>query len=49
MWQGWIDLAVGIWLIISDFIPALRTPTSMLAAGAVAIVFGFWGAGSPNR
>jgi len=48
MWQGWIDLAVGIWLIVSGFVPALRTPASMLVAGAVAIVFGFWGASRAN-
>ncbi|MFZ0455461.1 MAG: hypothetical protein WCE54_13670 [Ignavibacteriaceae bacterium] len=48
MWQGWIDLAVGIWLIVSGFITALRTPASMLVAGAVAIVFGFWGASRAN-
>ena len=48
MWQGWFDLAVGIWLIISAFVPAIRTPASMVAAGATAIIFGFWGAGRRN-
>lgn len=48
MWQGWFDLAVGIWLIISTFIPAIRTPASMIAAGAAAVLFGFWGAGRRN-
>ncbi len=42
MWQGWIDLADGVWLIIAGFIFSIRTPASMLIAGCVAILFGFW-------
>ena len=48
MWQGWIDLAAGIWLIICGFIPLLRTPVSMLVGGAVVFIFGFWGASRNN-
>ncbi len=48
MWQGWFDFIVGIWLVISGFIAAIRTPASMIVAGAAAVVFGFWGAGRSN-
>jgi hypothetical protein len=48
MWQGWMDLAAGIWLIISAFIPAIRTPASMIVGGIVVFVFGFWGAARVN-
>jgi hypothetical protein len=48
MWQGWMDFAVGVWLIVSGFIPALQTPSSMIVAGIVAFVFGFWGAARVN-
>ena len=37
MWQGWIDIAAGIWLFLSGLIPAIRTPASMIAAGAAVI------------
>ena len=48
MWQGWIDLAAGVWLIVSTFIPAIRTPASIIAAGIVVFIFGFWGAARVN-
>ncbi len=48
MWQAWLDLAVGIWLIVCGFVPIIRTPASMIVAGIVAFVFGFWGAARVN-
>ncbi len=42
MWQGWVDIIIGIWLILCGFIPALQTPPSMLIAGVAAAIFGFW-------
>lgn len=48
MWQAWMDLVVGIWLIICGFVPTLQTPASMIIAGIVAFVFGFWGAARVN-
>lgn len=44
MWQGWIDLAAGMWLIVCSFVPALQSPASMIVGGVAAIIFGFWGA-----
>ncbi len=45
MWQAWLNIAVGIWLIICAFVPALWTPASMIVPGVVSFVFGFWGGG----
>jgi len=42
MWQSWINAIAGIWLIVCGFVPILRTPASMIAAGAAVFVFGFW-------
>lgn len=42
MWQGWINLILGAWLILSGFIPALRTPANIIIVGILAIIFGFW-------
>ena len=44
MWQGWFDLVAAIWLIMSAFTPDTRTLASMIAAGIVITIFGFWGA-----
>jgi hypothetical protein len=44
MWQGWFDLAAGIWLVISAFILSIQSDASIIVAGAVALIFGFWGA-----
>lgn len=45
MLQSWFNIAVGIWLLLCGFIPSLQTPASMITAGAVAMLFGFWGTG----
>ncbi len=42
MWQSWVNLAAGIWLILSGIIPSIHTPASMIVAGAVAVICGFW-------
>ncbi len=44
MWEGWINIAAGVWLIICGFIPELRTPVSMLAPGAIIFLLGALGA-----
>lgn len=42
MWQSWINLAIGLWLILCGFVPALQTPDSMIIPGILALIFGFW-------
>ncbi len=42
MWQAWVNLAAGIWLILAGIIPGIRTEASMLIGGIVAVIFGFW-------
>jgi len=42
MWQGWINLILGAWLIISAFVPSLQTPANLIIVGILAAVFGFW-------
>ncbi len=44
MWQGWINLVLGIWLIITGFVPSLQTPVNFTIVGILAAVFGFWAA-----
>ena len=48
MWQAWLNLAVGIWLIICGFVHPLQTPAIMIVSGIAAIVFGFWSAARVN-
>jgi hypothetical protein len=48
MWQAWINMVMGAWLIIAGIIPALSDPVSMFVPGIIAIIFGFWGAGQSN-
>lgn len=49
MWQGWFDLAAGIWLVISAFIPNIQSDASIIVGGAVALLFGLWGAVNEKR
>jgi len=42
MWQGWVNLILGAWLILSTFVTALRTPANLIIVGILAVIFGFW-------
>jgi len=42
MWQGWINLILGLWLILSGLVSALQTPANLIITGVLAVVFGFW-------
>ncbi|MEJ2048604.1 MAG: hypothetical protein P8Y60_01950 [Calditrichota bacterium] len=33
MWQGRVKLVIGIWLILSGFVPVLRHPINMIVVG----------------
>jgi hypothetical protein len=42
MWQAWVNLIAGIWLIVGGIIPSLQSDTSLIVPGIVVAVFGFW-------
>jgi hypothetical protein len=42
MWQGWLNLILGVWLIISGFVSPLQSPANLIIVGILAAVFGFW-------
>lgn len=42
MWQGWANLILGVWLIISGLITTLHQPINMIIVGILAAIFGFW-------
>ncbi len=41
MWQAWVNLVIGLWLILSGFIPELDTPSLMLISGFIVFLSGF--------
>ena len=42
MWQGWINLVLGVWLIISGLILSLQAPVNMIIVGILVAIFGLW-------
>lgn len=42
MWQGWINLILGVWLILTGFVSTLQTPLNLIIVGILAVIFGFW-------
>jgi hypothetical protein len=46
MWQSWINIAAGIWAIISGLVTTLVAPLNFFITGLVIAVFGFW---TPDR
>lgn len=42
MWQSWLNLVIGLWLILCGFTPSLQIPVYMIVPGALAFIFGFW-------
>lgn len=49
MWQNWVTGILGIWLIISSFIPALRCLPNLLVVGIVVAALGLWLALKPPK
>jgi hypothetical protein len=50
MWQHWINLIAGIWLIISAYVgfsPAAMT-VNLVITGAIVAILGFWGGVETN-
>ncbi len=38
MWQGRVELIIGVWLIISGFVMALQSPLNLLIVGFITAV-----------
>ncbi len=41
MWQGWVNVVLGIWMLISGFVPSLQTPVNLIIVGLLIAVMGF--------
>lgn len=42
MWHGWLNLLLGLWLIISGLIITLQGPANMFIVGVLVIYTGFF-------
>ncbi len=42
MWQGWINVVLGIWMIVSGLVPSLQTPVNLIIVGLLIAIMGFW-------
>jgi hypothetical protein len=42
MWQGWISLIIGVWLILSGLSSGLQGPFNMVLFGLLAVLVGFF-------
>ena len=50
MWQGWVNFAIGIWVLIFGFFaPTALWKINLIVCGILAIVFGIWGALSKKK
>jgi len=44
MWQQWINVIAGAWLVISAFAGSLRSLGNILITGGVVLILALWGA-----
>jgi hypothetical protein len=42
MWQGWINVMTGLWVLSCGFFFDLRSFPNLWAPGAVILIFGLW-------
>ncbi|HYE22715.1 MAG TPA: SPW repeat protein [Verrucomicrobiae bacterium] len=51
MWQHWLNLLAGIWLIVSPYVGFTSDAmvTNMVVTGIVVAVLAIWGALETNR
>ena len=42
MWQSWISLIVGLWMVSSGIVGTLASRGNFVVAGALLAIFGFW-------
>ncbi len=44
MWQGWVDLISGIWVLSCGFFNPLQAADNMWIPGIIVFIFGIWSA-----
>jgi len=44
MWQHWVNVVAGAWLVVSSFVPSLRSFWNILITGGVVLIIALWGA-----
>ena len=50
MWKSWVNFGIGVWVLIFGFFaPTALWKINLIVAGALAIVFGLWGALSRSK
>lgn len=42
MWQSWINLVTGLWLILCGLVPSLQSPGTIIIPSIIVVIFGFW-------
>ncbi|RKY68011.1 MAG: hypothetical protein DRQ02_05580 [Candidatus Latescibacterota bacterium] len=42
MWKAWLNGIIGIWLIVSSFIPSCRATWNLLIFGIIITILSFW-------
>lgn len=43
MWRNWVNVILGVWIIIVSLVPGLRSLVSLLIPGIVVLILGVWG------
>ncbi|MCD6234568.1 MAG: SPW repeat protein [Candidatus Marinimicrobia bacterium] len=41
MWQAWVNVILGLWLVVSGFIPGVQVNWNMIIAGILIALLGF--------
>ncbi len=41
MWQAWVNVVLGIWMLISGFVPSLQTSINLIIVGLIIAIMGF--------
>lgn len=48
MWQGWIDLIMGLWVLSCGFVNRMQVNDNMWIPGVMVLFFGLWSAKRGN-
>ncbi len=43
MWQQWVNVIAGVWLVVSSFVPSLRSLTNILITGVIVFILAILG------